>query len=52
MPKNERYTVGLDIGTTHICCVVGDGWAVRTAVAERSGGERWTRLAERLRGPG
>lgn len=24
MPKNERYTVGLDIGTTHICCVVGD----------------------------
>jgi len=24
MPKNERYTVGLDIGTTHICCVVGE----------------------------
>jgi cell division protein FtsA len=24
MPKNEHYTVGLDIGTTHICCVVGD----------------------------
>ena len=24
MPKSERYTVGLDIGTTHICCVVGE----------------------------
>ena len=24
MPKNDSYTVGLDIGTTHICCVVGD----------------------------
>ena len=24
MPKNQRYTVGLDIGTTHICCVVGE----------------------------
>jgi cell division protein FtsA len=24
MPKNERYTVGLDIGTTRICCVVGE----------------------------
>ena len=24
MPKSERYTVGLDIGTTQICCVVGE----------------------------
>ena len=24
MPKNQRYTVGLDIGTTNICCVVGE----------------------------
>ena len=24
MPKQERYAVGLDIGTTHICCVVGE----------------------------
>jgi len=24
MPKSERYTVGLDIGTTNICCVVGE----------------------------
>ncbi len=24
MPKSEHYTVGLDIGTTHICCVVGE----------------------------
>ena len=23
MAKNGRYSVGLDIGTTHICCVVG-----------------------------
>ena len=23
MAKNERYVVGLDIGTTKICCVVG-----------------------------
>ena len=24
MGKNERYVVGLDIGTTKICCVVGE----------------------------
>jgi len=24
MPKSERYVVGLDIGTTKICCVVGE----------------------------
>jgi exodeoxyribonuclease V alpha subunit len=30
------------------CCVVGDRWAIRTAVATRGGDERWTRLAERL----
>ncbi len=24
MPKNERYIVGLDIGTTKICCVVAE----------------------------
>ena len=24
MAKNERYVVGLDIGTTTICCVVGE----------------------------
>lgn len=30
------------------CCVVGDRWAIRTAVATRGGDERWTRLSERL----
>jgi exodeoxyribonuclease V alpha subunit len=30
------------------CCVVGDRWAIRTAVATRGGDERWTRLGERL----
>ena len=30
------------------CCVVGDRWAIRKAVATRGGDERWTRLAERL----
>ena len=24
MPKNERYIVGLDIGTTKICCVIAE----------------------------
>ena len=24
MGKNERYIVGLDIGTTKICCVIGE----------------------------
>ena len=24
MGKNQRYVVGLDIGTTKICCVVGE----------------------------
>jgi exodeoxyribonuclease V alpha subunit len=30
------------------CCVVGDRWAIRKAVATRGGDERWTRLSERL----
>jgi len=30
------------------CCVVGDRWAIRTAVSTRGGDERWTRLSERL----
>jgi exodeoxyribonuclease V alpha subunit len=30
------------------CCVVGDRWAIRQAVATPGGGERWTRLTDRL----
>jgi exodeoxyribonuclease V alpha subunit len=30
------------------CCVVGDPWAIETAVTTRGGDERWTRLADRL----
>lgn len=30
------------------CCIVGDPWAIETAVGQRGGDERWTRLAERL----
>jgi exodeoxyribonuclease V alpha subunit len=30
------------------CCVIGDGWALRTAVQTAGGVERWTRLTERL----
>ena len=32
------------------CCLVGDRWAIRQAVATPGGGERWTRLADRLKG--
>ena len=31
------------------CCLVGDRWAIRQAVANPGGGERWTLLADRLR---
>jgi exodeoxyribonuclease V alpha subunit len=31
------------------CCIVGDRWAIRQAVGTPGGGERWTRLADRLR---
>ena len=30
------------------CCVIGDRWAVRQAVATPGGDERWTRLTDRL----
>jgi len=30
------------------CCIVGDRWAIRQAVATPGGGERWTRLTDRL----
>lgn len=32
------------------CCVVGDRWAIRQAIATPGGGERWTRLADRING--
>lgn len=34
------------------CCVVGDGWALETAIATPGGTERWSRLSERLRSAG
>lgn len=32
------------------CCVIGSAWAVRQAVGEAGGEERWTLLADRIRG--
>jgi exodeoxyribonuclease V alpha subunit len=46
--RNLLYT-GLT-RARRFCCLVGDRWAIRQAVATPGGGERWTRLADRLQG--
>jgi len=33
------------------CCIVGDRWAIQTAVQTAGGVSRWTRLADRLQQP-
>jgi exodeoxyribonuclease V alpha subunit len=33
------------------CCIVGDRWAIQTAVQTAGGVSRWTRLADRLQRP-
>jgi exodeoxyribonuclease V alpha subunit len=30
------------------CCIIGDSWALRTAVETAGGADRWTRLSERV----